>query len=413
MTRWECGASAAGRANRCRWMVLGAAALCAAATVRAEHFDRGSYVTAMEPCTVATANTATSSGVPACAPVRFRSSCLNDPVGALRLGPRGRAEYVVRPTGPMPTRNNGRAVDLATRFEVLDVRTCVGLGVEGALSGVTAFRMTRDDPFCESGACRLPEVSVTHEVPCDGVRCEEKARANDVLEASGEPPLPATLGWTAEVTSFDVLDRGGRSFLTPGVALQGSLRARVPDGFATDANQWEARMVPSYKPCLPGTEDTVSVEGRPACAGAPPASDCAVDPVHAVHVEPESRFRKAIYMVRGPVLLVQLRAGRLYDCTGAVYRGSLNLVTFIRATLADRACSGGLCTAVDQRVVTPVMVDDGRIDARAVALSLDLRNTDYGSIEIVRAEVQDTAGNAVISGHGFLIRCTPTLCFGD
>lgn len=394
-------------------VVVATLALCwAAATVRAEHFDKGTYVPAMEPCLPQAANTTTSAGVPACGPVRFRSDCTSDPTGARRLGAKGRGDYFVRPTGPVMVRGGSRAVDVVARSNVLDVRTCDGARANGNVRGTTNFRMTLRDPACTSGVCRVPEITMAPEVHCYGARCKQKWFANTIFEVSGEPALPGTLTWTAEVTSLDILDAGGRPFVTPGVALFRNW-GHAPEGFAADANQWEARMVPSFDECLPGSENTTTSAGRAACAGAHPKSDCATDPAHALHVDPDPHFRKVTYLVRGPSLVVLARAGRLFDCTGQPYTGPLTLATSVRATLEDGGCSGGLCTAVDERVVTPLMAEGGHVDRAVLVLALD-PGVQFASLEILQADIQDASGNVVLTGHGLFVRCNPGgLCYGD
>jgi hypothetical protein len=198
-----------------------------------------------------------------------------------------------------------------------------------------------------------------------------------------------------------------------------------------DASRWVARFVRAYEPCLPGFEDTVTTEGVAACANPIPLSDCTTDPVNAVRPAP-SVGNFAGGGGRGKVDLVprnstgqfeirHARFRRLLDCDGNPYTGMLTLVALVRATLADSACTGGFCTAVDTEVRLPVVAGAGGFKLSRVLFPIvgTFRTGGGTSVlmaQILRFDLRDLSDDVVLSGPGYLVRCdrpSGGSCFGN
>jgi len=399
---------------------------CLAATVgRAEHQNLGQFVTAMAPCLPASATTATSTGVPACpAPVRL-SDCGTDPSGA--LGFFGRLRYLISALGRKLTL--GRAsTDVSIRMRgAADVRQCNGIDFGGTLGGVLVVRITADDPACAGGGCTLPDVTIPHTLACAGGHCEGHTLA---LDGPPPPRLPLAVPWTGVVTAFSVLDPVGRPVASPGI-LVGRPTGGEGIPLPKDASKWVARFVHAFAPCAPGSEDTVTGDGVAACADPRPRSDCATDPLHAVRPAPSvgnfgggggrGKLDLVARSKRSEVEIRHARFRRLLDCDGDPYTGGLTLAAVVRATLADPACAGGFCTAVDTEVRVPVVAESGGFKLSRVPFPLvgTFRTGDSGSVlmaEILRFDLRDASDNVVLSGPGYLVRCdrpSGGSCFGN
>ncbi len=379
----------------------------------AEHFDLGSFVPSLTRCDPADADTATATGVPACSLVKFTSDCDGHPDTALKLGPKSKATYRVRPSGRKLTRKLGR-IDLRSVFKTKDLQTCQGVPYTGQLGALTDFRMTLNDPACAGGLCSVPEVSVEYTLECKKGKCKGAQDANDILTAGGAPALPTELPWTGVASTFDVLDLAGNRLLTPGLLLARDKNAPRP-GFPKIASKWESRVVPPYEPCPAAGADTTTTQGRAACSTPVRLSDCGSDPDNAVLTDPGPGFRKLRYLKSRKGLMAVGRFVGLLSCSGRPYSGPLTLQTLYRATFKDAACAGGMCTAVDQVVSSAVVAEDGRAKFKEPFVTL-ADGVEWVSVEIIDASITDASGNAMLAGHGFLVRCNSGgdgLCFGN
>lgn len=386
-----------------------------AADAQARHFDLGSFVPAMLRCEAVDSNTITSDGVAACSPPVFLSNCDLDPDNALRCGKKSKADYKVRPSGRSLTDVNGGQLDMRAIFFTKDIEACDGTHFTGTITGITAFRMFLEDPACTGGTCAVPDLSVPFAVDCASGRCFVKEFANDVLETLGLAVLPQDMNWTAEVSSFDMLDPSGSRFLTPGLLLAKPGAGRR-DGFPSRAKKWEARVVPPYETCLAADTDTFTSNGRPACSTPTKLSDCATDPAGAVAVDPTiGGYRKMKYQVRKGALRTSGRFVKLIECDGRPYTGQLTILTTFRATVADSGCDGGFCTTVEQTRSNVIDVSEGRSRFSQEVFQLGT-GADWMSVEIISADILDRSGNPMLRGHGLLVRCNPEedgLCFGN
>lgn len=405
--------------------------------VHADHQNVGHLIAAMQPCLPESATTATSTGIPACPVPKPVSDCDVDPTGALSFS--GRVRYLISALGRRLTREKTASdIVMLTRGGAI-VSQCDGTRYTGVLDAALTVRVTAADPACAGGACTLPDVVIPHTRACANGSCRGKTFA---LNAPPPPPIPLSVPWTGVVLGFSVVDSAGRPLASPGVVMGSPSAApqivanHAGDlggaSFPTGSSKWVARFVRAYEPCLPGTEDTVTNDGVAACSNPRPLSDCATDPLHAVYPQPSVGGNLAGHAGKGKVELfattkrgeVEIRHARfiyLRDCTGIYYSGPLTLVAVVRATLADPACTGGFCTAVDTEVRVPVMAQNGYLEVKRVSLPIvsTLRTTGAAAIlgaEIVRFDLRDASDNTAMTGPGYLVRCDRASggsCFGN
>lgn len=390
----------------------------------AEHHNRGNHVFAAAPCAPGSANTATSTGVPACSPAVRASDCVAEPTDALSGG---RSRFVSVPLGRTKTPSHG-TTDVRTRFQAADVLRCGSGRFDGTLGAPIIVRVTAEDPACAGEHCTLPDLSITDPMDCRNGACRMVFNATGGVTPA---PLPVGLPWSGTFVQWNVLDPVGAPFMRLGLIVgvpQGNEPIRMP----AEGPMWEGRFVQAFAPCLPGSEDTVTGEGIPACSQPRPLSDCTTDPGHAVGVAPDTGLNYGGSPGKGKVGLKvnaarteayfrRLHFSGLLDCAGNPYQGTLDLVARVRATLADSACSGGFCTAVDTDVRLPIAITDGQIKGKNFAFPLAAAfrtgsSTAPLNAEILRFDLRDTADNPIMIGPGYLIRCdraNPGACFGN
>jgi hypothetical protein len=423
--RWWIGSPDARLALRVIFLGLCLGWLSVATVARAEHQNIGQHVTAMTPCLPGSATTATGTGVPACPALVRMSDCSADPAGALTFV--GELHYLISALGRRLTLSRTTTDVLIREHGQSGVTRCNGMEFNGALSGELVVRVTAEDPTCAGGRCTLPDVAIPHSLTCRHGSCDAHTLA---LDGPPPPPFPLDVPWSGVVTAFGVRDPVGRPLVFPGV-IMGRPTGGEPIPFPKGAKRWIARFVQAFAPCPPGSEDTVTSEGAAACANPTPRSNCATDPLHAVRLAPsEGNYaggggRGKLHLVAGDkrdeLEIRQARFRRLLDCNDEPYSGTLTLVALVRATLADPACTGGFCTAVDTEVRLPVVAEDGGFKLHKVPFPLvgTFRTSPGGGVlaaEILGFDLRDASDNAVLSGPGYLVRCDRPAggsCFGN
>jgi hypothetical protein len=407
-------------------LTTGLVAVLAAPAARAEHHNRGNHVLAAAPCLPGAANTATSTGVPACSPPLPRSSCVVQPADGVAMT--GRSKFMTVPLGRTATPWYWTTYVVST-FQSTGMVDCDGQRFGGAVQAPIVARITTDDPACTGGRCTLPDSAAPFTVDCKRGLCDERYYS---FGGPTPPPFPAGRPWTAVILGWSVLDSGGVPVLNPGLMI-GYRNGTEPITFPLQSPNWEGRFVQAYEPCLPGTEDTTTSEGFPACSSPRPLSSCAVDPAGAVDVERptgtnydgargKGKLEMATDPTRSEAFLRHAKFDALLTCTGAPYQGPLTLVATVRATLADPACAGGYCTTVDTEVRMPVTAFAGRVKVLDTLFPMAaafraVRSADPLNVEILGFDLRDRADRPIMSGPGYLVRCdragNPDSCFGN
>lgn len=447
-----------------RISLLFLATLSVPATSWAHHFNRGHFVRAYRPCTVATANTTTSNGVPACSPAVLLSDCATDPTTALQMGKPGKSSLTMMPTGRRHTRADHGHPTLESRFGLSRVLRCDGTPYSGALTVEVAVRVQRNDPVCNSGICTLPDATYTHQLTCSLGNCSSSLAD----EAVGLAPLPVDHGYTVQVVRVSVLDLAARQFLNMGIAstddtgslLYASSTPRDPQWWKdsildlllpSDAEaygatgtgypkRYLARYVQAFEACDAGATDTLTGDGLAACT-AVISSDCATNPQAITPITPMSgnftdngkgkvdmgwrrKRDRSKLSVGGAV-------DGIADCTGAPYTGTVGVRTSVRATVLDPACAGGNCTTVTTSFVSGTSeAKDGQLTKKALRDGTSGLYLSAGpevvsvSAELVEAVLTDPTGAPFLFGPAFFVRCnfdagTPNqpggdaFCFGN
>jgi hypothetical protein len=431
------------------------AALLDPRLAHATHFNRGHFVTPYEPCSPLTSNTATSDGVPACSPPVPLSNCATSPDKALRLGPDSSTSLKMEVSGRRLTTFEG-VPTVETRVILNGIEDCAGGRYEGSLILHTVLRVHSLDPACLTGLCTLPDISYTQEFPCVHGRCRLNGDSWDDFTEQGIPHLPIDHGYTAEVITLEILDRGGQPFLVQGIGSRNNavmmMAGKSPawrwlaglrdlisprEAFAYGATgsgpplELRMRYVHSYAPCLPGQTNTTTADGQAACVSVP-MSNCALDPGNAVvvtvptegnyHSDGAGKGKVIAEVSQGRADLVLSGPIRtLTSCSGAPYTGPLRMEGLFRTTVLDAACTGGACTTVDGPLLGwTVHAKDGSCHLAERVPFEDLHglpgSTEFGA-EVLAIHFLDRSGNAVLTGPTMLVRCNPQtdglFCFGN
>lgn len=384
--------------------------------VEAHHHDKGDYVTAMRPCSPSLANTATSEGVPACSPPSPLSDCAASPATAMRFEGGGRGHYIVRPTGRFLTRNRDYVVDIDANLRFAGLEACDGSSIGGNWPMAMRLRMTLQDPACQGGICTLPDVTILSPLSCFGRSCRAKVLTTSFIDPIlGMQRIPSEFPWTAELLSLSLHDGAGNPVASQGVLFGTANRV----GFPGIANAWEARMVRAYAPCDPASADTTTSDGFRACSNPRPLSNCDEDPEGAIEVGQLGKGKLRVKAGKSGDGVLKGRFTGLLDCSGNEFTGSLRVAIVMRITLEDPACAGGWCTTVDTTFEVPMEVSGGTGTLKRVKLTGVPRGSGkLVNAEIIRAEVRDRMGRAVLAGHGFFVRCNPrgggrVFCYGN
>jgi hypothetical protein len=401
-------------------------ALVSPPAARAEHHNWGKHVLAAAACPAASANTATSTGVAACSPPARRSDCGADPTNALAF--LGTSRFRTAPNGRTLTPSQS-TTDVNTSFRIRRIVDCQSSQFGAALEAPLRVRITTNDPTCAGGWCTLPDLDIPFAIGCRNGVCRGKHFAT---EGPTPPPVPLSLPWSGPLLSWNVRDPAGTPLTAIGLLL-GFPQGNEAIPFPAEAVNWEGRFVQAFAPCAPGTEDTVTTAGAPACSQPRPLSDCSTDPTHAVKVSAggggnyfgspgKGKVGLALDPLRTEVFIRHVKFSGLLDCAENPYQGVLTLVALVRATLVDPACAGGLCTTVDTEVRLPLSVADGKVGGRKLTFPLAStfrsgNTTAPLNAEIVSFDLRDASDNPVMTGPGYLVRCdrsgNPTSCFGN
>jgi len=178
-------------------------------------------------------------------------------------------------------------------------------------------------------------------------------------------------------------------------------------------------MVRAYAPCDPASADTMTGDGFPACANPRPLSDCDEDPEGAIGVGRLGKGKLRVKAGKSGEAVLRGRFTGLLDCAGNDFTGSVRVAIIMRITLEDPACAGGWCTTVDTAFEVPMQVTSGTGTLKGVKLpGVPRGGGGLVNAEIVRGEVRDGRGRAVLAGHGFFVRCDPRgggrfFCYGN
>ncbi len=443
-----------------RTLALLGAAVLLPLPAAAHHYNRGHFVRAYAACE--SPNTVTTAGIPACAPAALLSDCAADPAGALQLDEPATSSITMMLTGRRHTRAEDGQLVIESRFAAARVLRCDGSPYSGDVTVRVTVRMQRDDPACATGVCTLPDFNYHHTVPCVDGSCRS------VIEdpALDLPELPNDHGFAFHVVRVAMLDLSGNEFLADGMAFGEGLRELSPleVSFGRRLSDWiasalspadavaygatgrgsprrlTARQVRAFEACDPGSTDTTTSEGLPACSTVF-LSNCDDNPLGAVVPRiPETgnftdagkgKLDIAVLPDSEPLRLKSRGAADgLDDCSGAPYEGNATVAMRVKATLLDAACPGGTCTTVPTTMISgPVESIGGQIGKLSIAEGLAI-NLSTGpavtavSAEILEVEIQDGSGNAFMFGPSLLARCnynagTPNepggeaFCFGN
>jgi hypothetical protein len=366
----------------------------------ASHGNWGSLGPALRPCPAGPPGTGGRDLRGMCEDPSAQSDCERDPATALRLGQNGRTRFVLRPRDVTIAR---QAAEEYSYFSVRGVETCAGARWAGDAEVSLLVRLTVKDPACAGGSCTVPDTELSYPLPCRNGYCRAR------LHGAQGSVLPRTQPWSTELLAIRMLDPAGQPLFSPTMTL-GRTPDELPYRFPLGAAEFEGRLVQAFEPCAPGAATKRTAGGLAACV-ARPRSDCASAPATALRPEPRARRSKVALSVARQALRTGGRILDLVDCAGRPYEGPVTLAVAVRATVEDGA-SGGLCSSFDTELRSTLTVRDGRTVLREV-LPLEVSGGNVIGAELVRIEVRDPAGRAVLVAPGFNVVCNASRCYGN